>query len=236
MANNFRTTHWSLVLQAGTATSGGQAALETLCRRYWYPLYAFIRRRGHGPAEAEDLTQEFFSRLLASDGFTGLNPDKGRFRTYLLAMLKHLLANEWDKANRLKRGGGRRVIELDGLDPESRYRIEPATGAPDDVVFDRQWARALTAGVIARLRSEAEREGSGHRFGVLAAFLASEPAGDTYGAVAGQLGLSVPAVKSAIHRLRRRYGQMLREAIADTVVGEAAVEDEIRHLFAALTA
>lgn len=235
-AHGFRTTHWSLVLDAGAGTPSSAAALESLCRRYWYPLYAFIRRRGHGPAEAEDLTQEFFARLLAADGLAGLGPEKGRFRTYLLATLKHLLANEWDKANRLKRGGGQKVIALDGLEPEARFRIEPANTAPDDVVFDRQWARTLTAGVLARLRSEAEREGSTGRFGALAVFLASEPSGDTYAAVAARLGLSEPAVKSAIHRLRRRYGQLLREAIADTVAAEADIEDEIRHLFAALAA
>jgi RNA polymerase sigma-70 factor (ECF subfamily) len=129
------------------------------CRNYWYPLYAFVRRRGHDPSEAEDLTQEFFARLLAGNSLTTVQPEKGRFRTFLLAALKNFLANEWDKSTRLKRGGGEAPISLESLDPESRYSLEPVTSAPDEVVFDRQWARTLCGAVMDRLRGEAERDG-----------------------------------------------------------------------------
>lgn len=235
-ASQFRTTHWSVVIEAGSNTEAGRSALETLCRHYWYPLYAFVRRRGHDPAEAEDLTQGFFARLLASDGLAGLSQERGRFRTFLLAALKHFLANEWDRANRLKRGGGRTILSLDELDPEARLAVEPASTASDEVQFDRQWARTLTAEVMERLRSEAEQDGTLERFAALKVFLASEPSGESYGALAVRLGLSVAAVKSAIHRLRRRYGQLLRQHVANTVRAPAEVEDEIRHLFAALSA
>jgi RNA polymerase sigma factor (sigma-70 family) len=235
---DFRTTHWSLVLEAGAGagTESGRSALETLCRHYWYPLYAFIRRRGHEPPEAEDLTQEFFAQLLAGPTLASARPERGRFRTYLLAALKGFLANQWDHANRLKRGGGREIIALDALEPEARYRVEPTLAGAEDVLFDRQWAQALTNGVIARLRAEAEHEGNLSRFEALKVFLALEPAGDSYTSMAGQLGLSVTAVKSAIHRLRRRYGQMLREEIGHTLDTPDDIEDEIRHLFAALSA
>lgn len=232
---DFHTTHWSLVLEAGSGTADGQAALETLCRHYWYPLYAFVRRRGQEPADAEDLTQEFFTQLLAGSGFAGVHPEKGRFRTFLLAALKNFLAKEWHKANRLKRGGGREIIAWDALEPEARYRLEPAGNGPDEVAFDRQWAHALIAGVLARLRSEAERESGTERFDLLKNFLAAEPSGDSYRETAQRLGLSEPAVKSAIHRLRRRYAALLRDEILNTVGSVTDVDDEIRHLFAALS-
>lgn len=235
-AGEFRTTHWSVVLEAGAGTEAARAALEALCRQYWYPLYAFVRRRGHDPTEAEDLTQEFFARLLASGGVTGLSQEKGRFRAFLLAALKNFLANEWDKASRLKRGGGNSFVSLDELDPEARLAVEPASSAADEVLFDRQWARALTARVMERLRTEAERDDTIERFEALKVFLASEPTGESYDSLATRLGLSVSAVKSAIHRLRRRYGQLLRAQVADTVREPGDVEDEIRHLFAALAA
>jgi RNA polymerase sigma-70 factor (ECF subfamily) len=235
-ARDFRTTHWSLVLAAGVGSPSGQSALDTLCRRYWYPLYAYARRRGLGPEEAEDLTQDFFARLLGADGFAGVSPEKGRFRTFLLTSCQHFLANERDRAGRQKRGGGRSLVALDALEPEARYQIEPATSAPPEVLFDRQWARTLVAGVMELLQADSAREGNAERFTVLKVFLASEPAEDSYATLADRLGLSVPAVKSAIHRLRRRYGELLRREIADTVASPAEVDGEIRHLFAALSA
>jgi RNA polymerase sigma-70 factor (ECF subfamily) len=235
-ARDFHTTHWSLVLEAGIASPTGQSALETLCRRYWYPLYAYIRRWGHGPEEAEDLTQEFFASLLASDGIAGVSPTKGRFRTFLLTACQNFLANARDRARRLKRGGGRPLLALDALEPEARYQLEPATPAAPEVLFDRQWARTLVAGVMDQLQADAAREGNAERFAVLKVFLASEPADDSYATLGERLGLSVPAVKSAIHRLRRRYGELLRREITETVDSPAEVEPEIRHLFAALSA
>ena len=235
-ASQFRTTHWSVVLEAGLASETGHAALETLCRRYWYPLYCFARRRGVAHAEAEDLTQGFFEQFLTSNWFAQLGSDKGRFRTFLLASLKHYLANEWDRANRIKRGGRLSFISMDELEPEARYALEPVAETSEEKLFDRQWARSLTSSVMDQLRKEAAQEGSEQRFEVLKVFLASEPAGEAYLTLATRLGLSVSAVKSAIHRLRRRYGQRLREAVAATVQPAEQVDEEIRHLFAALSA
>jgi RNA polymerase sigma factor (sigma-70 family) len=230
--SGFRTTHWSIVIEAAGDTAGGRQALETLCRSYWRPLYAFVRQRGFAPAEAEDLTQEFFSRLLASRGLASANPARGRFRSFLLGSLKNFLANEWDRSRRLKRGGGVEFLDWDALEAEARCHFEPGAG-DDETVFDRAWAETLVGEVMARLRAEVERDSGAERFDALKPFLVSDsPA--RYAEVAARLGLSEPAVKSAIHRLRRRYAGLLRSAVANTVPASADVEDEIRHLFAAL--
>ncbi len=234
-AHEFRTTHWSLVLEAGAGTEAGHSALETLCRAYWYPLYAFVRRRGYEPAEAEDLTQEFFTRLLAAGGLVRAAPEKERFRTFLLASLKNFLANEWDKSRRLKRGLGIEFLRWDELDAEGRFRLDPAAPAGDESLFDRQWAEKLVSEVLARLRAEAVRESSVARFDALKAFLVTD-APARYAEIGAQLGLSGPAVKSAIHRLRRRYADLLRAAVADTLSSSDDVEAEIRYLFATLSA
>ena len=233
-ARDFRTTHWSLVLEAGACTDGGRGALETLCRHYWYPLYAFVRRRGYPPAEAQDLTQEFFARLLASESLSDVSPEKGRFRTFLLAALKHFLAKEWRDANRLKRGGGRDILAWDGLDPEARFLVEPVSDAAPETQFDRRWAQTLVNGVLARLAIEQAREGLAERFTGLKAFLQGDGPGESYGDVARRLGLSESAAKSAIFRLRRRYGELIRDEIAQTVAGPDEVQAEIRHLIAVL--
>jgi RNA polymerase sigma-70 factor (ECF subfamily) len=231
----FATTHWSLVLRAGDRTRPeSQQALESLCRAYWYPLYAFVRRGGYTPHQAEDSTQEFLARLLSGSGLAGVSQEKGRFRTFLLAAMKHFLADEWDAATRLKRGGGREFLSWDALEPEARYRLEPESNAPEEKLFDRQWALALVAEVLARLRAEANRDGTLDRFDALKGFLVSAAAENSYATAATTLGLSEAAVKSAIFRLRRRYGQILREAIANTVASPEEVDDEIRHLFASL--
>jgi len=232
---DFRTTHWSLVLEAGAGTEDGRSALETLCRTYWYPLYVFVRRRGCSPHQAEDSTQEFFARLLASNGLSGVSRDKGRFRTFLLAAMKHFLADEWDAATRLKRGSGREFLAWDALEPEARYRLEPESAACDEKMFDRQWARALIAEVLGQLRREADREGTLDRFDALKPFLMNAAPENSYAAAGAKLGLSDSAVKSAIFRLRRRYGEVLRESISSTVASPEEVEDEIRHLFACLS-
>lgn len=232
-ARDFRTTHWSLVLEAGTVTADGRSALETLCRQYWFPLHAFVRRRGFEPAEAEDLTQEFFTRLLASEGFAAASPERGRFRSFLLGSLKNFLANEWDKSRRLKRGGHLEFLDWDALEPEARGRLEPAGPGGDETAFDREWAEALVQGVLARLRIEVEGDSGPERFTELKPFLVTE-APASYAEAGVRLGLSEGAVKSAIFRLRRRYAELLRAAVADTVGADADVDDEIRHLFASL--
>lgn len=232
-ARDFRTTHWSLVLEAGASTADGRSALEALCQAYWFPLYAFVRRRGFSPPEAEDLTQEFFTRLLAQDSLGEANPERGRFRSFLLASLKNFLANEWDKSRRLKRGAGTTLLNWDALDAEARCRLEPAAAGTDETAFDRGWAQTLVNGVLARLRTEAERDSGPERFEVLKIFLiADTPA--RYAEIGTRLGLSEPAVKSAIFRLRRRYADLLRAAVAETVHAECEVDAEIRHLFSVL--
>jgi len=205
--------------------------LEKLCRTYWYPIYAYIRRQGHGPCEAQDLTQEFFCRLLGSDSLRAVEPSKGQFRSFLLAAARHFLANEWDRANRLKRGGGK-VFSWDGLDPEERYLHEPAEAAPMEQTFDRQWAQSLVAETLARLRAECAHEGSERRFEVLKGYLSGGEL--AYATAAKELAVSESAVRSAIHRLRQRYAQLFRAEVANTVPRPEDVEPEIRHLFMVL--
>lgn len=209
-----------------------EAALEKLCRTYWYPIYVFVRRQGHAPCEAQDLTQDFFCRLLASDSLRAVDPSKGRFRSFLLAALRNFLANEWDRASRLKRGGDREIFSWDGLAPEERYRVEPVDETPMERAFDRQWAQSLVAETLGRLRAECAVEGNEQRFDVLKAFLSG--ADVSYAEAAQCLALSESAVRSAIHRLRLRYAEIFRTEVANTVHRTEDVEPEIRHLFAAL--
>jgi RNA polymerase sigma-70 factor (ECF subfamily) len=231
----FTTTHWSLVgvAQSDEATrTRARTALEELCRAYWYPLYAFVRRRGHGPHDAQDLTQSFLLRFIESGGFAGADRDRGRFRTYLLGALKHFLANEWHRARRQKRGGGVPLVELDALDPEARYALEPAQPADAEVEFDRGWALELTSRALDRLRAESEASGKGELFGVLKGSLVGrEPPREE---TAARLGMSVGAVKGAMHRLRQRYRALVRAEIADTVSVPSEIDDEMRYLLRAL--
>src|SRR5262245_1853104 len=227
----FTTTHWSVVLAASDATlPGAVEALEQLCRAYWYPLYAYVRRRGHSPQDAQDLTQEFFQRLLTSDWIARADQAKGRFRTFLLCGVQNFLANEWQKAGRLKRGGGRLFVALDGLEAEERYRIEPADVASADKLFDRRWALTLLETVLQRLAAEQSGPEAVERFVVLRPVLAGEPSEESYAAFAQRFGVSENTVKSWVHRLRVRYRELLREAVAQTVAGTEQVQDELRFL------
>ncbi len=231
----FATTHWSVVLQAcHTPSPRSRAALETLCRAYWYPLYAFIRRQGHGPNEAQDLTQEFFAHLLESESFSRADPRKGRFRSFLLGALKHFLVNEWHHNHRLKRGGGCVVFSLDEIDPETRFAAEPADELTPEIAYERRWAEAVLAQVLVRLRGEFAAGGQASRFEALKVFLQAGQEPASYAEVAQQLRLSEAAVKSAIYRLRQRYGELIRAEITHTVASPAEVEDELRHLLAVL--
>lgn len=237
-AAQFRTTHWSVVLRAGDIAAPESAqALETLCRNYWYPLYVFVRRRGHDAEAAKDLTQEFFARFLEAGSLRDAQSDRGRFRTFLLAAMKNFLAKEWRDANRLKRGGGCEILAWDQFDPEERYRLEPPSGeATADALFDRRWAQTLVTRVLERLREEMDRERLGERFAALKPFLQGDASGGSYADAAAKLQLSEPAVKSAIHRLRRRYAELIREEIAQTVASPEEINDEVRHLISALAA
>lgn len=233
---DFRTTHWSVVLAARRApTSGNLAALESLARAYWLPLYAFIRRRGVAPAEAEDLTQGFFARLLEKDWLASADAGKGRFRTFLLTALTRFLADEHDRNRALKRGGGTRTVSLDFPSAEERLALDPADLRTPETAFDRAWAEALLERVLARLQAELDGAGRAGRFQVMQRFLTEDATDGSYATAARQLGISESAVKSGIHRLRQRYGDLIREEIASTLAPEADVEEELQHLLRALS-
>ncbi len=232
----FVTTHWTVVLSARARNSAeSDQALETLCRAYWYPLYAYVRRQGHGPHDAQDLTQEFFSRLLQADYLKSVAREKGRFRTFLLVALKRFLANEWDRARAQKRGGGQVHLSLDTSTAETRYQIEPAAELSADGIYDRRWALTLLEQTMARLRGEFADAGKTAEFERLKVFLTAEKGSVDYGAVARELGQSEGALRVNIHRLRRRFREVFREGIAHTVSGPGELEAEVRHLMAALS-
>jgi RNA polymerase sigma-70 factor (ECF subfamily) len=207
-------------------------ALEELCRAYWYPLYAFVRNRGYSSFDAQDLTQAFLVRFIETGGFASADRARGRFRTYLLGAMKHFLANEWHRARTQKRGGGVTFLELDALDPEARYALEPAQGADPDAGFDREWARALIGQAMEALRVESQARGKGELFQALKGSLAGEEPARSE--TAAQLGMTPGAVKVAVHRLRQRYRNLLRAQIADTVSDPSEIDDEMRYLLTAL--
>jgi RNA polymerase sigma-70 factor (ECF subfamily) len=231
----FALTHWSVVLAAGRDDSvRAHDALEKLCRAYWFPIYAFVRRRGHSPHDAQDLTQEFFARLLEKNYLAGVDRAKGRFRSFLLGAVKHFLANEWDKARAQKRGGGKSPVPIDFSSAETSFGVEPADQWTAEKIFDRRWALALLELVLRRLREEHVRDGKEKLFEQLKPTLTEASRSISYAEIATRLGSSEGAVKVAVHRLRQRYRELLRAEIADTVASPADVEDEIRNLFAAL--
>lgn len=232
---HFATTHWSVVLCAGRGEpADATEALGRLYQTYWYPLYAYVRRQGHDPATAQDLVQEVFLALLEKNQLAAVEPRKGRFRSYLLAAVNHLLANEWHKRHRQKRGGGQAPIALDGLAAEERYRLEPADDRAPDLLFERRWALALLDGVFARLRAEWQAAGKGTTFDALRVFLSGDHDAPGFAEVGARLGWSEGAARVAVHRLRQQYRDLLREEIAQTVENQEEVEDEIRHLLAVL--
>jgi RNA polymerase sigma-70 factor (ECF subfamily) len=229
----FTTTHWSVVLAAGDAASPrADAALEQLCRAYWYPLYAFIRRRGHDAHQAQDLTQAFFADLLARQSLASAQPEKGRFRSFLLGAVQNFLAKERERARTLKRGGHCTFLSLDEEDAEGRYRREPAHDWTPEKLFERRWALTLLDHTLAALRDEHRRAGKLTLFEALESFLSVETTG--YAAPAAALGMSEGAVRVAVHRLRRRYGELLRAGIAQTLASPDEVEAEMAHLFEVL--
>jgi RNA polymerase sigma factor (sigma-70 family) len=233
---SFTPTHWSVVLAAGghTDSTSARDALERLCRNYWVPIYAFVRRQGHNPHDAEDLTQEFFARLLEKNYLADADRAKGRFRSFLLASLKHFLANEWDKAKAQKRGGGRVLISIDADAMETAFGAELAHELTADKIFERRWALALLDQVLRRLREEYTCDCKQKQFEQLKQTLTEASRSVPYAEIATRLGTSEGAVKVAVHRLRQRYRELLRAEIADTVASPAEIDDEIRNLFAAL--
>jgi RNA polymerase sigma-70 factor (ECF subfamily) len=228
----FATTHWSVVLAAGQGDSAHAAnALEQLCRTYWYPLYAYVRRQGNTPQEAEDLTQEFFARFLESQALRAASPERGRFRSLLLASLNHFLTNEWKRAGTLKRGGGISFLLLDQAAAEDRYRLEPVNDLTPEKIFERRWALTLLDQVLTRLRNECEADGKAGLFDQLRGFLSYTSDLQSYAEVAAQFGTSEPALRQAVRRLRQRYRELMRAEIAQTVSSPQEIDDEIRHLF-----
>lgn len=249
--DSFATTRWTVVLAAGRGSSPqADFALEELCRTYWYPLYAYVRHQGHSKEDSEDLTQAFFARFLQKNYLEGLSSEKGKFRAFLLAALKHFLANERDRAARQKRGGGAQLFSLDWQDADSRFKVEPgvapavqpvahrltacATVLNPEKLYDRAWAVTLLERVITRLRDENAAEGKARLFEQLKPFLMAGQAGSPrYAQAAAGLGMSEGAVRVAVHRLRRRYRELLRDEVAQTVSDAAEIEQEMQALFSA---
>ncbi len=231
----FATTRWSVVMAAGAGDSPpARQALEALCRAYWYPIYVYVRRKGYGPDEAQDLTQEFFVQVISKEHLRLADQNKGRFRNFLLALLDHFLAREWVRARRLKRGGQFQFVSLSEPTPEERYRHEPVDEETPEKKFLKRWALTVLANALAALAGEAERLGKGALFAAARGFLTDDPEDGTYGALSGALGMTEGAARVAVHRLRRRYGEILREEIAQTVDGSDQVEEELRYLMAVL--
>lgn len=237
-ADRFATTHWSMVVRAGQGrTPGGGRALAALCENYWFPLYAFVRRAGHTADEAQDLTQAFFTELLAKEVLVVANPQRGKFRSFLQGAIKHFLAKEHRRQRAQKRGGHHAMLSLDFDSSENRYRrIEPADNLTPERLYEKRWALALLDLVFTRLREEFSAAGKLPLFDRLKQFLAGRPSDVSYRELAEQLGTTEGAVKVAVHRMRRRYRDLLKEEIAQTVTGPDELEDELRDLRAALAA
>lgn len=230
------TTHWSLVLAAGQRKSpASETALSTLCEIYWYPLYAFVRRQGFDSQEAEDLTQAFFAKLLEKNYVGNADQQRGRFRSFLLTALKHFILNERDRVKAKKRGGGSHTISLDFPTAETRYQAEPVDTMTPGRLYERRWALTLLDTVLDNLREEYAHAGHSDLFDALKDHLTREKGATPYREVADRVGLTEGAVKVAIHRLRRRYRQLLASEVAQTLADQADVEDELQQLFTALS-
>jgi RNA polymerase sigma factor (sigma-70 family) len=231
----FVTTHWSVVLSAGQRDSPqATEALEKLCRLYWYPLYAFVRRRGHGPEDAQDLTQEFFAQLLRKNYPARADRAKGKFRTFLLHTLNQFLVDQRERASAIKRGGGEKFISLDEQAPEDRYRLEVPDELTPEKLFERRWAQTILDRALARLRAEFVAEGKEAAYEVLQTFEPGEQNTLSYAEAATRLAVSESAVKSMIHRMRQRHRELVREGIAQTVATVSEIDNELRYLVSVL--
>ena len=227
----FDTTNWSVVLKAGSGdTTGCREALAALCETYWYPVYAFVRRSGARAEDAEDLTQAYFVRFLEKRFLDGVQPEKGRFRSFLLVSVRNFLHNERDREQALKRGGGQCPVPLHGEEGEARYDREPVDSVTPEVLFERAWVRAVLDRALTRLESESDDDLRGERFARLRSFLTGDGPGATYAEIAQEWGVGESAVRVAVHRLRRRFGAALREEVGRTVSEPGDVEEEIRYL------
>jgi RNA polymerase sigma-70 factor (ECF subfamily) len=231
----FATTQWSLVLAAGErGSAGAEEALARLCSLYWYPVFAFVRRQGYPTDEAQDLTQGFFTRLIEKGDLADADRSRGRFRSFLLTACQYFLSNERDRAFALKRGGGRVAVPIDVAAAEGRYERALAHAETPERLYDRQWCLTLLAGVLEDLREEYVASGKERVFDRLKDVLTADESAGTHADAARDLGMSAPAVKVAVHRLRGRYRTCLRRRVADTVQSSGDIEDEIRHLLKTL--
>ena len=228
---HFPSTLWSVVRSAGEES---HPALEKLCAAYWPPLYAYVRRRGYPPQDAQDLTQEFFARLLEDHSLTGVDKDKGRFRSFLLASIKHLLTNEWKRATRQKRGGGQLHFSIEAQLAEGYTERGLQIHLDPEKLYEKRWAETLLQRVLDRLRQEWDQEGGANRFEDLKVFLVEPKGTTTIAEAAARCGISEPSLKWAVHNLRRRYRELVREEVSQTVENASEVEAEIRYLLAAL--
>lgn len=236
-ARHFRTTHWSVVLAAGQLTApGATEALEKLCTAYWYPLYAWLRCHGYNLHDAQDLTQAFLVHLLDKDRLQKPTPDKGKFRSFLLASLKNFLTNEWDKTQALKRGAKFTFVSVDEEMGESRFRVEPSHNATPDKAFEQSWAMTLLESVLGQLKKEYARVDKSELFDALQGYLSGDKGAVPYAEMAARLNLTEAALKMSVLRLRRRFGELLRAKIAHTVTRPEEIDEEIRALFAAISA
>jgi RNA polymerase sigma factor (sigma-70 family) len=232
----FCTTQWTMVLSARNGASlSSFAALERLCQTYWYPLYSFVRRRGHSPEDTQDLVQDFFQSLLRNEDFLkSVDREKGKFRTFLLAAMRNFLASDWEKRNRLKRGGGCTVLSIDAEHAENRFALEPAHYGTPDHAFDRSWVETLVELVLNKLEKEYAAAGELDRFLALRLALMGDRE-VRYKQLGGQLELSEAGIKTAVRRMRLRFGDLLRQELAQTLAEGVNVDEELRHLFVALT-
>ena len=232
----FVTTRWSVVLQAQRdLLPGAEDALEILCRGYWYPIYAYVRRAGRTPEDAEDLTQEFFARLLEKDWLLAASPEKGRFRTFLLMALKRFMVNEWRRSAAQKRGGGQNPLPLDTTDAERRYAGEPVEPLAADEIYERRWAMTVLDQALDQLGAEFLAEGKGAEFECLKGWLGAERGSIPYGEVASALGSTEGAARVAVHRFRKRFRQLFKKAIEHTLAEGEDVEEELRRIVAVLS-
>jgi DNA-directed RNA polymerase specialized sigma24 family protein len=228
----FATTHWSIVRAVNHEdSSAASSALQELCQIYWYPLYTYIRRQGHDANGAADLTQAFFADLLQREDLKKVDPDLGKFRSFLLTALKHFLINQWDKAKAQKRGGGKSPLSLDFGAADDRYQLEPSHAQTPDLIYQKQWAKTLLERVQQELKSEFAKRGKAHQFDKLQNFLAGKNKEETLAIAAAQLEMSEVAAKVALHRMRQRFGELLRAEIEQTVSTPEEVDIEIQQLF-----
>ena len=229
----FPSTLWTLVRSARDGQS--TPALEKLCRAYWSPLYAYVRREGYSPEDAQDMTQEFFSRMLEDHSLASVHETKGRFRSFLLASIKHLLANEWKRANRQKRGGGQKHFSLEAEIAEGHHRVEPLDPLDPERVYEKRWAETLLQRALDRLRAEWGSKDTARHFDELKPFLVDKQAAGSFADIAARAGMTEASLKWAVHKLRQRYRELVRDEIAQTVSTAEEIDDEIRHLFSVLT-